>query len=40
MTFKEKVEILDEAGISWHKIADILHSTYEEVREILDILKD
>lgn len=34
MTLKEKVEILEKAGFTWFKIADILSITYDEVRYI------
>ena len=32
MTLKEKVTVLEEKGFTWFKIADILSTTYDEVR--------
>ena len=34
MTLKEKITKLEEKGFNWFEIAEILDTTYEEVRGI------
>ncbi len=34
MTLKEKITLLEEKGFTWFKIADILDTSYEEVRYV------
>ena len=37
MTLKEKINALEAKGFTWFKIADILDTTYDEVRHISEV---